>query len=50
MPTELYDTLYQELLKQVIEKLETGLNVDSEECLDNCIFSSCYWLPKHILG
>lgn len=50
MPSELYDTLYQELLKQVIEKLETGLNVDSEECLDDCIFSSCYWLPEHILG
>ena len=49
MPSELYGMIYQELLKQVIEKLETGLEVDSEECLDDCIYSSCYWLPEHIL-
>lgn len=50
MPLELYDTIYQYLLKLIIEKLETGLEVDFEECLDECIYSSCYWLPEHILG
>ena len=50
MPTELYNTIYQNLLKLVMEKLEKGLEVDFEECLDECIYSSCYWLPKHIFG
>lgn len=50
IPSDLYNIIYQELLTGILEKLETGQNVDEDECLDDCVHLTCQWLPEHILG
>ena len=50
IPSELYDYVYQEEYKRVIDELENYQTPDAETYLEDCIILSCGWLSEHTDG
>lgn len=50
IPPELYDYVYHEVYKRVIDELESYQSVDADAYLEDCIILSCGWLSEHTKG